>query len=49
MPDDDPSETPELPAAAAPHPRYPVQAAYTQPGLYATTTSTVTDGAGHVM
>ena len=50
MPDDDPSDTPESPAARqaaeAHRARCPVEAAYTPPGPYATTTSTVTDGAG---
>jgi pimeloyl-ACP methyl ester carboxylesterase len=35
--------------AEADPPRYPVQAAYTPPGPYATTTSTVTDGAGNAI
>jgi pimeloyl-ACP methyl ester carboxylesterase len=48
MPDDR-SEAPEPHAARADPPRYPVEAAYTPPGPYATTTSTVTDGAGNAI
>ncbi|HYA52279.1 MAG TPA: hypothetical protein VEG33_14035, partial [Streptosporangiaceae bacterium] len=53
MTEDDPSGTPE--SLAAPqaneshHARYPVEAAYTRPGPYATTTDTVTDGAGNAI
>lgn len=43
----DPSDAPQVPApsraAEADRVRYPVQAAYTPPGPYATTTSTVAD------
>jgi pimeloyl-ACP methyl ester carboxylesterase len=46
---DEPSEAPEPHAAGADPSRYPVQAAYTPPGPYATTTSTVTDGAGNAI
>ena len=46
---DDLSEAPELHAAGADPPQYPVQAAYTPPGPYATMTSTVTDGAGNAI
>ena len=46
---DDLSEVPELHVAGADPPQYPVQAAYTPPGPYATTTSTVTDGAGNAI
>jgi pimeloyl-ACP methyl ester carboxylesterase len=53
MPDDDPSDTPESLAARqadeAHRARYPVEAAYTKPGPYATTTGTVTDGAGNAI
>lgn len=53
MPDDDFSETPESLAARqateAHRARYPVEAAYTPSGPYATTTSTVTDGAGNAI
>src|SRR5512140_650123 len=53
MPEDDPSGTPESLAAPrateAHHARYPVEAAYTRPGPYATTTSAVTDGAGNAI
>ena len=51
MPDDDSSDTPESLAARqateAHRASYPVEAAYTPPGPYATTTSTITDGAGN--
>ena len=50
---DDPSDTPESLAARqateAHHARYPVEAAYTRPGPYPTTTGTVTDGAGNAI
>jgi hypothetical protein len=50
---DDLSGTPESIAAPqateAHHAPYPVEAAYTQPGPYATTTSTVIDGAGNAI
>jgi pimeloyl-ACP methyl ester carboxylesterase len=36
-------------AAGAHHVQYPVEAAFTPPGPYATTTSTVTDGAGNAI
>ena len=53
MPDDDSSDTPESLAARqateAHRSSYPVEAAYTPPGPYATTTSTVTDGAGNAI
>jgi pimeloyl-ACP methyl ester carboxylesterase len=53
MPDDDHTHASELfaerQAATAHHPGYPVEAAYTQPGPYATTTGTVTDGAGNAI
>jgi len=52
MPDDH-SHASELFAARqasdADHIRYPVEAAFTPPGPYATTTSTVTDGAGNAI
>jgi hypothetical protein len=50
---DDPSGTPESiaarPAAQAHLAQYPVEAAYTPPGPYATTTSSVTDSAGNAI
>ena len=53
MSEDDPSGTPEslaAPQADEAHPaRYPVEAAYTRPGPYATTTGMVTDGAGNAI
>jgi hypothetical protein len=53
MSEDDPSGTPESLAAPranqAHHARYPVEAAYTLPGPYATTTGAVTDGAGNAI
>lgn len=53
MPDDDHTHASELfaerQAATAHHPGYPVEAAYTEPGPYATTTGTVTDGAGNAI
>jgi hypothetical protein len=53
MPDDDHTHASELfaerQAAKAHHPVYPVEAAYTKPGPYATTTGTVTDGAGNAI
>jgi pimeloyl-ACP methyl ester carboxylesterase len=53
MPDDDHTHASELfaerQAAKAHHPGYPVEAAYTKPGPYATTTGTVTDGAGNAI
>jgi hypothetical protein len=39
----------ERQAAKAHYPGYPVEAAYTKPGPYATTTGTVTDGAGNAI
>ena len=53
MTEDDPSGTPE--SLAAPqaneshHAPYPVEVAYAGPGAYATTTDTVTDGAGNAI
>ena len=53
MPDDDHTHASELfaerQAATAHHLGYPVEAAYTKPGPYATTTGTVTDGAGNAI
>jgi hypothetical protein len=53
MPDDDHTHASELfaerQAAKAHYPGYPVEAAYTKPGPYATTTGTVTDGAGNAI
>ena len=53
MPDDGPRDTPESLAArqaAEEHrSRYPVEAAYTKPGPYATTTGTVTDDTGNAI
>ena len=53
MPDDDPGDTAQSltarQATVAHRARYPVEAAYTPPGPYATTTSTVTDGAGNAI
>jgi hypothetical protein len=53
MPDDGPSDRPESlavrQAGEAHHAQYPVEAAYTPPGPYATTTGTVTDGAGNAI
>jgi pimeloyl-ACP methyl ester carboxylesterase len=53
MPDDDHTHASELfaerQAAKAHHPGYPVEAAYTKPGPYATTTGTVADGAGNAI
>lgn len=53
MPDDDHTHASELfaerQAATAHNLGYPVEAAYTEPGPYATTTGTVTDGAGNAI
>jgi pimeloyl-ACP methyl ester carboxylesterase len=53
MPDDDHTHASELfaerQAAKAHYPGYPVEAAYAKPGPYATTTGTVTDGAGNAI
>lgn len=53
MPDNGPGDTPESlatrQAAEAHRAQYPVEAAYTPPGPYATTTGAVTDGAGNAI
>ena len=53
MADDGPSDTPESlatrQAGEAHHAQHPVEATYTPPGPYATTTGTVTDGAGNAI